>query len=301
MQDGDKNKVLVLGAGGMLGNAIFRLFANAGRDSVTGTLRSASKMRYFTPEQRDRLISDVDVTDDRSLAAVFDDVKPSIVINCIGIIKQHSAAKDPLTALTINAVLPHRLAQLCADHGARLIHMSTDCVFSGDRGGYREDDFPDADDLYGRTKYLGETHYPHTVTLRTSIIGHELGSAYSLIDWFLNQEGSVKGYSKAIFSGLPTIEVARVIRDFVYDNLTLSGVYHLSAHPISKHDLLSLVAQAYGKKIEIVPDTTVDIDRSLNSERFRQATGYVPTPWPDLIHTMYTDHLDQVRSVDTAT
>lgn len=300
MQNGDKNKVLILGAGGMLGNAIFRLFADADRNSVTGTLRSAAKDRYFTPEQRARLISDVDVTDDRVLAAVFDDVRPTVVINCIGIIKQHSAAKDPLTALTINAVLPHRLAQLCEAHGARLVHMSTDCVFSGSRGEYREGDFPDADDLYGRTKYLGETHYPHTVTLRTSIIGHELGSAYSLIDWFLSQQGSVKGYGKAVFSGLPTIEVARVIRNLVYDNPALSGVYHLSADPISKQDLLSLVAQAYGKEIEIVPDTAINIDRSLNSERFRQATGYVPAPWPDLVQAMYRDHLDQIRSIERA-
>lgn len=299
MLDGEKNKVLILGAGGMLGNAIFRLFASTSRDSVTGTLRSSSKDRYFTPEQRSRLIDDVDVTDDRALTAVFDEIRPTVVINCIGIIKQHSAAKDPLTALTINAVLPHRLAQLCKARGARLVHMSTDCVFSGSRGGYQETDFPDADDLYGRTKYLGETHYPHTVTLRTSIIGHELGSAYSLIDWFLSQEGSVKGYSKAIFSGLPTIEVARVIRDLVYDNPALSGVYHLSADPISKQDLLSLVAQTYGREIEIIPDRTVNIDRSLNSERFRQATGYVPAPWPDLIQAMYRDRLDQIRCIDT--
>ncbi|EQB04742.1 dTDP-4-dehydrorhamnose reductase family protein [Sphingobium baderi] len=299
MHDGDKNKVLVLGAGGMLGNAIFRLFVDGGRDCVTGTLRSASKSRYFTREQRDRLIYDIDVTDDDALAVVFDDVQPTVVINCIGIIKQHSAAKDPLTALTINAVLPHRLAQLCKARGARLVHMSTDCVFSGKRGGYREGDFPDADDLYGRTKYLGETHYPHTVTLRTSIVGHELGSAYSLIDWFLSQQGSVKGYGKAIFSGLPTIEVARVIRDLVYNNPTLTGVYHLSADPISKQDLLCLVAQAYDKDIEIVPDMTVNIDRSLDSERFRQETGYVPVNWPDLVQMMYQDHLDHVRSVES--
>lgn len=299
MLNSDKNKVLILGAGGMLGNAIFRLFADTNLDCVTGTLRSGSKDRYFTPEQRARLISDVDVTDDHALMAVFDEVRPTTVINCIGIIKQHSASKDPLTALTINAVLPHRLSHLCEKHGARLIHMSTDCVFSGSRGGYKEKDFADADDMYGRSKYLGETHYPHTVTLRTSIIGHELGSAYSLIDWFLSQQASVKGYSKAIFSGLPTIEVARVIRDLVYDNPALSGVYHLSADPISKKDLLSLVAQTYGKEIEIIPDSTVDIDRSLNSERFRKATGYVPASWPDLIQAMYRDQLDQIRSIDT--
>jgi len=297
MHTGSEKKVLVLGAGGMLGNAIFRLFAEDDRYGVTGTLRSASKFRYFTPEQREKLISDVDVATDSALAAVFDAVDPTIVINCVGVIKQHDAAKDSLTALAINAMLPHRLARLCAERGARLVHMSTDCVFSGKKGGYTEEDFPDANDLYGRTKFLGETNYPNSLTLRTSIIGHELGTAYSLIDWFLSQSGSVHGFVNAIFSGLPTVEIARVIRDFVIDNPNLSGVYHLSVDPISKYDLLLLVAEIYGKQIKIIPDGSVNIERSLNSERFRKATGYVPDAWPDLVTAMYQDHRNHSRSI----
>lgn len=295
----DDRVVLVLGAGGMLGNAVFRLFADDPSYPVFGTLRSASKVHFFTPEQRGRLIQDVDVVSDTALAAVFAKVAPLVVINCVGIIKQHDAAKDALTALAINAMLPHRLARYCGEAGARLIHMSTDCVFSGRVGMYSEDDFPDASDLYGRTKYLGETSYANTVTLRTSIIGHELGSRYSLIDWFLGETGSVKGYSKAIFSGLPTIEVARVIRDFVIENRDLSGVYHLSADPISKNDLLTLVNEIYEKRIAIIPDEMVHIDRSLDSIRFKNATGYVPPAWPDLIREMHRDYLKHVRSAET--
>lgn len=300
MHDTKEQRVLVLGAGGMLGNAMFRLFADDDRYTTAGTLRSPAKARHFTPDQRGKLVSDVDVTQDSALAAAFASARPSVVINCIGIIKQHKSARDPLTALTINAMLPHRLARLCATSGARLIHMSTDCVFSGRKGGYKEDDSPDAQDLYGMTKYLGETDYPHAVTLRTSIIGHELESAYSLIDWFLGQHGSIKGYTKAIFSGLPTIMVARVIRDLVIGNPSLAGVYHLSADPISKYDLLSLVAEIYGKQIEIEPDDAVDIDRSLNSDRFRQATGYVPPPWPSLVKAMHEDRQQHIRSVQAA-
>lgn len=281
----------------MLGNAVFRLFADDGRYTTAGTLRSPAKAGYFTVDQRSKLISDVDVAKDSVLASVFASSRPTTVINCIGIIKQHEAAQDPLTALTINAMLPHRLARLCETSGARFIHMSTDCVFSGKKGGYREDDIPDAQDLYGRTKHLGETNYPHTVTLRTSIIGHELESAYSLIDWFLGEHGSIKGYTKAIFSGLPTITVARIIRDLVIDNASLSGLYHLSANPISKYELLSLVADIYGKQIEIMPDAAVDIDRSLNSDRFRLATGYVPPPWPSLVKAMYEDRQQHIRSI----
>ena len=193
--------------------------------------------------------------------------------------------------MAINATLPHRLAQYCWLSGARLVHISTDCVFNGSRGNYRESDFPDAGDLYGRTKYLGEVDYPHAVTLRTSIIGHELESARSLISWFLSQTGSVKGYRKAVFSGLPTIEIARIIRDFVIPNPELTGLYHLSAAPIDKCALLSLVARTYGKEIDIIPDESIIIDRSLNSDHFRNATGFAPESWPDLVSTMHENWL----------
>ena len=296
MEDTEKQRILVLGAGGMLGNAVFRLFAEDGRFSTTGTLRSPAKAHHFTSEERKRLITDVDVTQDRALVSAFAQANPTTVINCVGIIKQQKSAMDPLTALTMNAVLPHRLAKLCEASGSRLIHMSTDCVFSGLKGGYTEDDVADADDLYGRTKYLGETDYPHAVTLRTSIIGHELESAYSLVDWFLSQAGWIKGYKKAIFSGLPTIVVAQIIRDLVIGNMGLRGVYHLSAHPISKFDLLSLLAEIYGKRLDIVPDETVDIDRSLNSDRFRHATGYAPLSWPELLELMHQDYRQHIQS-----
>ena len=170
---------------------------------------------------------------------------------------------------------------------ARFIHMSTDCVFSGRDGLYRESDFADADDLYGRSKYLGEVDYPNAITLRTSIIGHELGGgARSLVGWFLAQDGSVQGYSKAIFSGLPTVELARVIKDYVLPRPEMNGLWHVSAEPIDKLELLRLVAKAYGKQIEIRPDDSVRIDRSLNSDRFRAETGFEPLPWPELVRSM---------------
>ena len=171
--------------------------------------------------------------------------------------------------------------------GARLIHMSTDCVFSGSVGMYTESTFPDANDLYGRSKYLGEVDYLNAITLRTSIIGHELSGSKSLVCWFLSQMGSVKGFKKAIFSGLPTIEIAKVIRENVLPNTSLRGTYHLSVDPINKYDLLKLIARQYEKEIDIIPDESYVIDRSLNSERFRLATGFKPKPWPQLIKEMY--------------
>jgi dTDP-4-dehydrorhamnose reductase len=280
-------RILVLGASGMLGNAMFRLLSQDAGLEVFGTVRSAWVRRLFAPEAGRRLIAGVDVENQDALARVFADVKAQVVVNCIGLIKQLADADDPLQALPINAMLPHRLARLCELGGARLVHVSTDCVFAGTKGNYRESDPSDATDLYGKSKLLGEVAYPHTITLRTSIIGHELGSAHGLVGWFLAQEGRVRGYTRAIFSGLPTVELARVVRNVVLARPDLSGLYHVASSPIAKHDLLKLVAQVYGKAVEIVPDNAVVIDRSLNADRFREASGYVPPPWPELVKAMF--------------
>ena len=225
----------------------------------------------------------------------------------------------------MNALLPHRLARLCELVGAKLIHVSTDCVFSGARGNYGETDPSDAADLYGRSKLLGEVDYPHAITLRTSIIGHELASAHGLVGWFLSQQGSVRGYTRALFSGLPTIELAHVIRDVVLPRMLpdrlpalsprldsmaqsatqsatqstaqsaqqvhavapLCGLYHVAAAPIAKYDLLKLVAHVYGKDIHVVADDQLVLDRSLNAERFLAATGYSAPDWTELVTRMH--------------
>lgn len=280
-------KILVLGASGMLGNAMVRVLSEQPGWEVHGTIRAAGAKRYFNEEIAGRLHSGVDVENSDSLSQAFIRVRPDVVINCVGLIKQLTEAEDPLQAIPINALLPHRLARLCELVGARLIHMSTDCVFAGDKGNYRESDPADAKDLYGRSKFLGEVAYPHTVTLRTSIIGHELQSAHGLVGWFLSQQDRCSGYTKAIFSGLPTVALAQVIRDVVIPRTDLSGVYHVAAQPISKYELLKLVADVYGKNIEISPSDKLVIDRSLNAERFTNATGYVVPGWPELISLMH--------------
>jgi dTDP-4-dehydrorhamnose reductase len=280
-------RILVLGANGMLGNAIVRYFAEKDGFDVYGTIRSTSALSKTFVSSRMNIISGVNVENVDHLIKTFAKTQPDVVINCVGIVKQLAESYDPLVALPINSMLPHRLAHLAATTNARLIHISTDCVFSGNKGGYTEEDLPDATDLYGRSKLLGEVDYPNAITLRTSIIGHELESSRSLVNWFLSQTGSVKGFRHAIFSGLPTVEIARVIHDHVLPNTSLRGLYHLSVDPINKYDLLNLVAQTYGKSIDIVPDDSLVIDRSLDSGKFRKATGYVPKPWPELIQDMH--------------
>jgi len=279
--------ILILGASGMLGNAAYRYFRTQTAHEVVGIVRSSRSTATLPADLRDGIAEGGDVEDVDALVRVFDRHRPTVVVNCVGLVKQLEDAKNPLAAIPINAVLPHRLARLCSLSGARLIHLSTDCVFSGTKGMYVEDDLPDARDIYGRTKLLGEVDYPHALTLRTSIIGHELAGAHSLICWFLAQQGAIRGFSRAIFSGFPTVEIARIIDTYVLPRPELSGLYHLSAAPIDKLSLLRLVADTYDKQIQIDEDVNFVIDRSLNSSRFRAVTGFQPDDWPTLVRRMH--------------
>lgn len=283
------SRVLVIGATGMLGHVVLRELAASDKLSVTGTVRAAGSAKLLAPALRDRTIGGVDVENADALVSTLAAARPDVVINCVGLVKQLDNADDPLAALPINSIFPHRLARICALAGARLVHISTDCVFSGTKGMYTETDPSDATDLYGKSKFLGEVAAPH-ITLRTSIIGHELASAHGLLEWFLAQTGEVRGYRRAIFSGLPTVELARVIRDVVLPRPALAGVYHVAAEPINKFDLLNLFADEYGSPVKIVPSDEVRIDRSLNADRFRAATGYASAPWPELVRRMREAH-----------
>lgn len=287
MSTTESKRVLVLGASGMLGNAMLRLFVARGVHEVVGAVRSASALRQLPESVHGHVMPGVDVENNDTLAALFGRVRPDVVINCVGLVKQLADSNRPLAALPINSLLPHRLAALCAIGGARLVHISTDCVFAGTRGMYLESDTPDAADLYGRSKLLGEVDEPNAVTLRTSIIGHELGSSRGLIGWFLAQEGGVRGYARAVFSGLPTVELATIIHDNVLIQPDLRGLYHVAASPIDKFSLLRLVARQYGHKIAIEPDDRLVIDRSLDSTHFRAATGYEPPDWTELVARMH--------------
>lgn len=288
-------RVLVLGVTGMLGSVAFRLLQAEPRLSVFGTARSSEARGFFDEEARSRISTGVDAENFDSLVSVLDRLRPDIVINCIGVVKQLAAAKDPLIALPLNSLLPHRLARLCGLVGARLIHIGTDCVFSGHKGNYRESDFADADDLYGRSKLLGEVDYPHAITLRTSIIGRELTTQNGLVEWFLQAGRLVRGYTKAIYTGFTTDEFTRVIARFVLPHPELHGVYQVSSDPISKYDLLKLIKSVYGLDTRIEPDDSVAIDRSLDSSRFRAATGYAPPSWAEMIRKMRALEAGEVR------
>lgn len=276
-------RVLILGGAGMLGH---RLAADLRQDfevwvTLRGSVQAYERYGSFDPN---RTLGGVDVLNFDAVTEVMGTVRPDAVINCIGIIKQLAAAKDPFLSVSINSLLPHRLHRLCRASGARLIHFSTDCVFSGRTGNYTEEDPSDALDLYGRSKFLGETVGEGALTIRSSIIGHELGSASGLLEWFLSQRGrQVPGYRRAFFSGFTTHEMARIVRMVLTEHPALSGTFQVSSERINKYDLLTLIRQAYGIDVEIVPDDKVEIDRSLDSTRFRRLTGYAPPTWPEMI------------------
>jgi dTDP-4-dehydrorhamnose reductase len=289
----DPQRLLVLGVTGMLGSAMFRVLSK--HHDVWGACRSGHLVGLLPEHLQNKVVTGVDVENPDSLVHVLGRVRPSVIVNCVGVVKQLRAADDPLIALPLNSLLPHRLAQLAALSGARLVHISTDCVFSGRTGSYTESDVPDATDLYGQSKRWGEVDYENAVTLRTSIIGHELQGARSLLCWFLDQKDSAKGFTRAVFSGLPTDELSRIIRDFVIPHPAMRGVYHVAAERIDKYTLLAKIARAYGKNILLIPDDGLVIDRSLSARRFEQATGYKAPPWDDLIQTMHDFNKDAIH------
>lgn len=294
LENSTVKRVLILGITGMLGHTLFKHMFKNPNFVVFGTTRNATGLsNYFSEDELQNIRENVDADNFDTIIRAIAAIQPDIIINCIGIIKQLPIANDPLTAITVNAQLPHRLSMITRSANARMIHISTDCVFNGSKGGYSEDDPSDALDLYGRTKFLGEVDYPHCVTLRTSIIGHELKTEFSLMDWFLNQTGGIQGYTKAIYSGFPTIEMAKIITDYVIPNEHLSGLYHVSSEPISKYELLSIAKNIYNNKIDIYPYHDFFMDRSLTSNRFKIETGYQAPDWESMVQEMYKHFMFQ--------
>ena len=280
-------KVLVLGANGMLGSRMIRVLSENDELDVFGTVRDQSMKGLFSDNIATKILANIDVSKS-GLGSLIEDVCPDVVINCVGSVnKNFSEPESVLQAISLNALLPHRLYKYCERVNSRLIHISTDCVFSGNRGNYTETDPTDPIDIYGRSKLLGEVIRPNVVTLRTSIIGPEFRTSHGLLEWFLSQEGKCKGYANAVFSGLPTVILAKVIHDYILLNSEISGLYHVAGPAISKYDLLNIIAKEYNKNIDIDIDTTIEIDRSLNADKFQDVTGYIAPDWSSLIKFMH--------------
>lgn len=280
-------RVLVLGATGMLGHKLGQVLSAHHETHLAVRRAQAPVLRDLF--DADRVSTGVSAEDPRSVERVLDEIAPAVVVNCIGIVKQADAARQAVPSITVNSLFPHRLGELCAARGARLIHISTDCVFSGRVGGYTEDDIPDPIDLYGRSKLLGEVAEPGCLTLRTSIVGRELEGAHGLLEWFLGQSGSVRGFAKAVFSGLTTEALSELVARVVREQPALSGLWHVAAEPIDKLALLERFRDAFGLDIEIVADDALRIDRSLDGSRFERETGIAARSWSDMVAGLAAD------------
>jgi dTDP-4-dehydrorhamnose reductase len=282
-------RILILGGDGMLGHRLLRHLArnHEVRVTVRQPLEAYRSYRLF---DRANTFDEVDAREPGALPGVIGEFAPDAVINAVGVIKQRRDAQDGVLSVQVNSLFPHLLARLCEARGARLVHLSTDCVFSGGKGNYTETDRPDPVDVYGFSKLLGEVIRPHALTLRTSMIGTELARKTGLVEWFLSQRGKmIKGYRKAIFSGFTTAELARVIERLVTSHPQAAGLYHVSAAPISKFDLLSRLNDRLDLGIRIEPDEAVALNRSLDSSRFRGEFGYAPPSWDAMLDELASE------------
>ncbi len=276
-------RILILGGGGMLGHAAWKNFRNDFDAYVTfrGNFSDVERFRIF---DKKKAICGVRVEDFQSFEQAIASVKPDVILNCIGIVKQIEAAFDAIKSIEINSLFPHKLALLCRNNNCRLIHLSTDCVFSGRKGFYTEKDVPDPLDLYGRSKLLGEVRDGNSLIIRTSIIGKELATKHGLLEWFLSQKNkSVKGYAGVIFSGFTATALCAILKNVITYYEDLKGIYHVSSEPISKFDLLSLIKEKMALNIEIITCDEFKCDRSLDSSMFRKETSYCPPSWEDMI------------------
>ena len=282
-------KVLIIGGSGMLGHKLYQVFKSEFETWVT-LRNSASKFSSLNLFDENRVFENIDVTKFHLVAEVIDSLKPDIVVNAVGVIKQKSDATDTIKNIEINALFPHKVANVVNSINSRFITLSTDCVFDGMKGNYNESDLPNAKDLYGKSKHLGEVVDGHSLTIRTSIIGRELNTNKSLVEWFLSNNGkSVRGYSKAIYSGFPTIVLAKILVDIIKNKHGINGLYHLSSNPINKYDLLNLIKKKLDLNINIDNFVDFKIDRSLDSTKYRNVASFIPNDWKQLVGEMFDD------------
>ncbi len=274
----------------MLGHKLIQVLDD--RFDVWATLRTDyKKYEDFGIFKSDKTIENLNIEKIKTVEKIIADLKPEVIVNAVGIIKQLPSAKNVIKTLTTNSIFPQQLSEISNNLGARLITISTDCVYSGKKGGYVETDVSDCEDLYGKSKYLGEVVTENCLTVRTSIIGRELNTSHSLIEWFLSNGGkTVKGFTRAVYSGFPTLIFAQIIGDLIENHPKLQGLFHISSDPINKYDLLKLVKKSYGVDIKIEPFDDFEIDRSLDSNRFRVATGFKPLDWREMVERMAADN-----------
>jgi dTDP-4-dehydrorhamnose reductase len=291
MANDHPTKLLVFGANGMLGHVLCEEARARGLD-VFGTMRRIPE-GHENLFEKDRILLGVEAEHEETVIRALQRVRPDFAVNCIGIVKQSPTINDPIRSIKVNSLFPHALARGCADVDSRLIHMSTDCVFSGSKGHYKESDQPDPADFYGLSKLTGEPKGKNVLVLRTSMFGLELSTSNGLLEWFIAQRGrTVHGFVNSIFSGLYTRSLARLVLQIAFDCPSISGVRHLSAEAISKCELLERIRDKCHLNIEIVPDPTVRLNRSLDSSLLRRECDLNIPSWEEMINRVAEDLME---------
>lgn len=282
-------KVLILGCTGMLGNAITRYLIDKKNIDLIGTYKDKSKFKLLKYKIKDKYYSKFIYQKNLKKNLIINLIKktkPDYVLNCIGMIKQVKTSKKMMFSL--NASFPKMLENLSNEFNFNLIHLSTDCVFSGKKGFYTEKSKVDAVDMYGKSKIMGELSGNKSLTIRTSIIGNELISSNGLLEWFLNSKKNVNGFTNCYFSGFPTIVLSKIIyKNFLRKKkLPINGIIHLSSLKISKYDLLKKIKKIYNLKVKIYKNNYLKIDRSLNSIKFKSKFKFKSDSWNLMIKEM---------------
>lgn len=284
-------RVLVLGGSGMLGHVVARDLSQ--RFDVWTTDRGDSGLvSLHTGIPTERIITGFNALSRDSLSQAVQASSPDWIVNCIGLIKQAPEVGDQQLLEALNVSLPRTLADLGSSGSFRLLHVSTDCVFSGLKGtSYSESDIPDARDPYGRAKALGEMELgDKALIVRTSCVGPEIQRSFGLLEWFLSQPpGVVGGFSHALWSGLPTVTLAAALGTFIARSQELSGTYHVASNPIDKASLLRLISMELGNRWEIVDVDEPRLDRSLDASKVRSEIGLDPGTWPELVQDLVED------------
>jgi dTDP-4-dehydrorhamnose reductase len=282
-------KVLILGVGGMIGHQMFRSLKT--QFEVHGTLKETiEKYKDFEIFDSTNIFENCDAQNFDKIEQVLNQFKPDVILNCIGITLRKPEIKDELYAEKINSDFPQFLKNYTERSHAYLVHFSTDCVFSGKTGPYTEDSVPDAEDVYGRTKAKGEVQGSHTLTLRGSMIGRELVGKTELLEWALSQKDKkIKGYTKALYSGVTTSVMAGLIADLINRSEKLTGLYQVSSQPISKFELLQEINAAFKLNMTIEENDSYLNEKILKSEKLTNKIGFHSLSWNEMLDELAKD------------
>jgi len=277
-------RILIFGGSGMLGHQLWQCLSVRLPETFVVIRQSRQAYKEFKLfKNSERVFDNIDAMDFSTIQSVLSKIRPDFVLNCVGITKRREAATDPAVSITLNSLFPHKLAKWGQDNNAKVVSFSTDCVFDGKTGNYTEESLTSAEDIYGKTKALGEVKTGNALTLRSSFIGPELSHGSELLEWFLAQTGTVKGFKNAVYSGLTTLELCRIVEKIIFDYPAAKGLYNVSSDPITKFDLLTLIKKKMGLSIEIIPEDNFYCNRSLDSSRFRKEFNYTPPSWEKMV------------------